>query len=338
MSGTRRILGLLVALMAIISGDPVFARTIKLATIVPKDSAYYDILSAMGATWERLSGGEIKLRIYAGGAVGDESDIVRKMNLGQFQAAAISGGGLPDFIPELRALQMPMMFASNEERDYVGTRIHPKLERLAEERGYKILAWAPTGWLYFFTTSPVVTPDDLRPLAIFAWAGNSGYIEAWKAGGFRPVPLPVHEILPALQTGLIDAVSVPPLAALSFQWFSLANHMTDVRWVPLEGAIVMPLKVWQEIPADMRPALLAATHDASVQLESGLQQWSDDAVAAMERHGLTVHHVPPDVVAAWERAARAGYPNLVGGLVPKAMAVEVERLRDEYRASHSNQQ
>jgi TRAP-type C4-dicarboxylate transport system substrate-binding protein len=107
--------------------------------------------------------------------------------------------------------------------------------------------------------------------------------------------------------------------------------------VPLEGAIVMPLKVWQEIPADVRPGLLEATRDASAQLEASLQQWSDDAVAAMERHGLTVHHVPPDVVAEWERAARAGYPNLVGGLVPKAMAAEVERLRDEYRASHRSQ-
>jgi TRAP-type C4-dicarboxylate transport system substrate-binding protein len=310
------------------------AETIKLATIAPKDSPYYDILREMDTAWRRLSGGTIEFRIYAGGTVGDESDIVRKMRVGQFQAAAVSGGGLTDIVPELRALQMPMMFASDEERDYVGSRIRPKLERLAEERGFKILGWVLTGWLYFFTQSPVVTPDDLRRQKIFAWAGSSGYIEAWKAAGFRPVPLPATEVLPALETGLVNAAAVPPIAALSFQWFGLAPHMTDVKWASLEGGIVMPLATWEDIPNDLQPALLQATLDACASLQSSVARLSDEAVAAMQRHGLTVHHVPPAVAGEWESAARAGYPSLIGKLVPADMAAEVERLRDEYRAQH----
>ncbi|MEX2649063.1 MAG: TRAP transporter substrate-binding protein DctP [Alphaproteobacteria bacterium] len=322
-----------VALVAA-GGDAALGRTLKLGTIAPKDSAYYDILRDMGEDWKRISGGELELRIYTSG-VGDESDILRAMNLGQFQMAAISGGGLPDLIPELRALQMPMMLASDEERDYVGRRVHPELERLAEERGYKILGWVPTGWLYFYTNEPVVTPEDLKRLKVFAWAGNSGYIEAWKASGFHPVPLPVTEVLTALQTGLIDAIAVPPLAALSFQWFGSANHMTDVKWVSLEGAIIMPAKIWREFPADVQPALLASAQQAVARLAASLRQWSDDAVVAMRGHGLVVHAVPSEVVHQWEQAARAGYPRLIGNLVAPKWAREVERLRDEYRTLHA---
>jgi len=317
-------------LVAAAIATPASAETLKLATIAPKDSAYYDILRDMGEAWREASSGAIRLRIYTSG-VGDESDIVRSMNLGQFHVVAISGGGLPDFVPELRALQIPMMLGSDDERDYVGERLHPKLEALAEERGYKILGWVPTGWLYFFTNRPVVTPEDLRKLKIFAWAGNSGYIEAWKASGFQPVPLPVTEVLTALQTGLIDAVAVPPLGALSFQWFGSAKHMTDVKWVSLEGAIVMPMKVWQGLPASLRPAMREAAQAAVVRLKASLEQWSEEAVEAMRNHGLVVHTVPPEVVHDWERSARKGYPLLFDSIVAPEWAAEVERLRDEYR-------
>jgi TRAP-type C4-dicarboxylate transport system substrate-binding protein len=87
----------------------------------------------------------------------------------------------------------------------------------------------------------------------------------------------------------------------------------------------------------LRPALLEAARRAGARLQSSVVGLSDEAVAAMQRHGLSVHHVPPDVAADWERAARAGYPSLVGGLVPADMVAEVERLRDEYRAAHPGQ-
>jgi hypothetical protein len=57
----------------------------------------------------------------------------------------------------------------------------------------------------------------------------------------------------------------------------------------------------------------------------------------MQKHGLVVHHVPPEVVPEWEESVRAGYPYIVGNLVPADMVAEVERLRDEYRAAHPQQ-
>ena len=322
-------LALLMVLHAGVRGE-----TLKLATIAPKDSPYYDILRDMVEEWRAASEDQIDIKIYAGNAVGDESDIVRKLRIGQFQIAAISGGGLPDILPELRALQMPMMFASDEERDYVFDRVHPSLEALALQRGFKVLAWSPTGWLYFFTQHPVVTPDDLRPLGVFAWAGKSGYIEAWKAAGFRPVALPVNEILTSLETGFLNAVAVPPIAALSFQWFGLANHMTDMKWAPLDGAIIMPLKNWQRIPSALQPRLLAAAQATGARLDRSIARLNDAAIEVMKRHGLIVHDVSPALRKEWERRARLGYALLIGDTVPTALYRQVEQLRGEYRATH----
>ena len=59
------------------------------------------------------------------------------------------------------------------------------------------------------------------------WAGDTAAVEAWKAEGFQPVPLPATEIYTGLQSGLIHAFSTTPLAALS---------SANIRlWAPLSS-------------------------------------------------------------------------------------------------------
>jgi len=84
----------------------------------------------------------------------------------------------------------------------------------------------------FFAKERFSTPDDLKKMKLFAWAGDNDAIEIWKAAGFQPVPLPSTEILTGLQTGLINAFDTTPLLALSSQWFGLAPYMLDLKWAP----------------------------------------------------------------------------------------------------------
>jgi TRAP-type C4-dicarboxylate transport system substrate-binding protein len=69
-------------------------EVLKLATLAPQGSVWDTTLRAMGAEMATASGGEVQLRLYPGGVAGDESDVVRKMRLGQFQGAALTVTGL----------------------------------------------------------------------------------------------------------------------------------------------------------------------------------------------------------------------------------------------------
>jgi TRAP-type C4-dicarboxylate transport system substrate-binding protein len=311
---------------------PAAADTIKLGTLAPEGSPWYNIIRDMAETMEQEAGGEIRFRIYPGGVVGDDPDMVRKMRIGQLHAAVLSGTGLYDIAPETQALMMPMMLRSYEEFDYVLGQIAPRLESILESKGFKVLNWGDAGWVHFFTQTPVIRPDDLRPLRLFAWAGYTGYIEAWQDAGYQPVPLAGTEVLTGLQSGLINAVPATPIAALSFQWFGLANHMTDVNWAPLVGATVISMDKWESIPDDMKPVMIEAAREASARIRTETRDLSAEAVEVMKKHGLVVHEVPPDVVTQWESMARAGYGTLIGEEVPGWAVTEVERLRDEYRA------
>jgi TRAP-type C4-dicarboxylate transport system substrate-binding protein len=322
---------------AVLSPSDAPAQVLKLATLAPEGSPWHDIIVDIGESWKAASGGRITLRIYAGGVAGDDPDMIRKMRIGQLQAAVLTGTGLSQITPEIQALQMPMMLASYEELDYVRDRLAPKLEALTEAHGFKILSWGDAGWVHCFAPQPVIRPADLKPLKIFTWEGDPTYAEVIRRMGFQPVPLAVTDIYTGLQSGLISAVPTTPIAALSFQWFGLANHMTDFKWAPLVGAMVITTAAWRTLPDDLKPTLVRAAQETAARAHGKIRPLEDEAIAAMKTHGLVVDPVPPEALKEWEATGRGSYPYLVGKVVPAAMVAEVQRLRDEYRAKKVSQ-
>jgi TRAP-type C4-dicarboxylate transport system substrate-binding protein len=224
-----------------------------------------------------------------------------------------------------------MMFASYEELDYVRDRIAPRLEKMIETRGFVVLNWGDAGWVHFFTRSPAMRLYDLRRMKMFTWAGNNETLELWNANGFRAVPLAATDILTGLQTGLIEAVPTTPLYALLNQSFGTAKYMTDVKWAPLIGATVISRKTWGSLPESERAQMFQAARESGEGLRGGIRKMSDDAIATMQKHKLTVVHADASVVSEWRKEAEAIYPKLRGHTVPADLFDEVRKLRDEFR-------
>lgn len=333
----RTIIAIVGASVLLISALSARAQTVKLGTVAPEGSPWYRIARETGEAWNQITRGKVRLRIYPGGATGDDPDIVRKIRVGQLQAGLLTSQGLNQIVPDVQALQMPLLLTSYRELDYVRDRVTKRLEPLFEARGFKILAWGDAGWVHFFSQKPVVLPEDLKLLRLFAWFGDdTSYVDAWKRAGYNPVPIPATDILTGLRSGLINAFATVPLAALSFQWFGLAKNMTDLNWAPLIGATVISMKTWKEIPEQFRPLLLDSALEAAVRHKPATRKLNEQAVQVMTKHGLIVHPVSPDAFAHWERSARAGYASIIGRAVSAEMVGEVERLRNEFRASQQS--
>ena len=146
---------------------------IKMATLAPKDSPWCDVLVRMGERWKAISNGNVKLTIYPGGVMGDEPDTVNKLRVKLIQAVALTGAGMGDIEKGVAALQIPLMFDSYDELDYVRDRVAPQLERRIEANGYVVLNWGDAGWVHFFANKPMTRLDDLRKLKMFTWAGST---------------------------------------------------------------------------------------------------------------------------------------------------------------------
>ncbi|HEU5395363.1 MAG TPA: TRAP transporter substrate-binding protein DctP [Candidatus Methylomirabilis sp.] len=331
---TARTAGALLLSVGILLGAPAGEAApivVKLATVAPEGSLWHLITKDMAERWREASDGQVVVRIFPGGIAGDETDVIRKIRIGQLQAAAVTSGALHDIGPAAMALMIPMLYDSYEELDYVRERLAVDLETRMAERGFVVLSWGDAGWIRFFAQKPVVRPDDLRSRKLFVWAGDSTALDLYRRAGMNAVPLAVTDVLPGLQTGLIDAFDTTPLAALAFQWFAKAPHMTDLKWAPLVGATVIHRPTWERIPPGLRPALMTAAREAAAARQEEIRRLDQEAIAEMRKYDLRVVPVPPEAHAQWQASAEGVYPVIRGKLVPAEYFDRAVRLRDEYR-------
>ena len=320
----------LVAVLAGVVLLPLWGQEIKLASVAPEQSPFGSALNQLAREWSQASGGRVRLRVYHNGVAGEEDDVLRKIRIGQLQAAVLTSVGLKQIVPEVFSVSVPFVVGSDEELAYVMAEISPELEQRLEAQGLIVLAWSRAGWVRFFSREPVAFPDDLRTQRLLVDASDEQMEQAFKAMGFRPIPLPGADVLTALNSGLVDALFTTPLAAAGFQWFGVAPNMLDVEIAPLLGAIVISESAWRRVPRAVQPDLIDAAKASGAQIERDIARLETQAVETMIRFGLNVVPGTPEIEAAWREEAGSNWDRLVRIFHPE-MTVRVEELVEEFR-------
>lgn len=320
-------LGLLLAI-------PAFAAPqLRIGTLAPKNSLYHRQLMEVGEAWRATQGEGAKYVIYPDGSQGGETDMARRMRIGQLQGALLSVVGLREIEPTISALQsMPLLFRSWDEVDYVREKMRPAMEKKFLDKGFVVLAWGDAGWVRFFSKETAVRPDDFKKMKFFTWAGETEQQEIMKSLGYTPVPLETSDILPSIQTGMINAVPATPYFALATQVYNTAPHMLDINWAPIVGALVVTKKSWDEMTPAAQGALREAGAKAGLQMRTRARQEVDEAVTAMKKRGLQVHTPTPEQMLEWQALADKLYPRIRGHMVPAETFDEVFALLKAYRA------
>jgi TRAP-type C4-dicarboxylate transport system substrate-binding protein len=328
-----RTLVLLSLTLGLTSVAPAQTR-IRLATLVPSGTSYHHSLQAMGEKWKQASGGTLTLTIHADGTMGSEPETVRRMRVGQLQAAVLTVTGLSEIDPSVSALQkMPLMFRSLEEEAYVRAKLAPDLERGLADKGFVVLFWADAGWVRFFSKEPAILPQDFRKMKILVSAGDNDQSEVIRAAGYNPVLLEWSDALTGLQTGMVDALGTVPLHALTSQFFQVTHHMLEVNWLPLVGALIMTKGSWDALPPAEREAMLKSAAECGQEFQVQGYEENQKALEAMQKRGLQVHPVNAETEAEWRRFSEGLYPKVRGRIVPADMFDEVVQILREYRAS-----
>ena len=323
------------ALLAALVICPARAQhVVKVATIAPKGSIYHRVLQEMGEAYRTASGPDARFLIYPDSIQGTEADTVRRMRIGQLDASMLTVVGLTEIDPSVAALQyMPMMFRSWDEVDYVREKLRPELEGKLAAKGFTVLIWGEGGWVQFFTKEPIVHPEEFKRAHIFAWSGDRLQPAIMKSLGYQPVPIPIADILPGLETGMLDTVPVAPLWALVGQFDRVTHYMLRVNWVPIVGATVMRSQTLDAMKPQAREALLAASRKATDELRAHRAVQDEDSIRAMQARGLTVRAMTPELEREWRALAERSWPQVRGTMVPPQTFDEVRALLAQYRGA-----
>jgi len=307
------------------------ATPIKIATIAPDNSVYVKALREMGEAWKKRTEGRITAVVYPGGD-NTEEGMLRDMRpaFRKYQAAQLSAITLGNLDDAFNVFGLPMFFDSYEEADRVLEKLRPQLEGRLERRGYKPLNWAYVGWVHVFSTRPIKTVDDLKHLKLYTSAGDDRLAKWYKANGFTAVVLEATSMLPALKTGMIEAIPSPPLIAQLLTWYRSAPYMMDLGFAPLLGSTVMSLDCWNRLTPGDQEIVLDEARKAGERLREQVPRLDREAIEAMKKSGLTVTVVDR---AVWRRVAEELAEGMrKDGVVPGDVYDIAKRERDAVRA------
>ena len=209
--------------------------TIKLATLAPDGSSWIKTFNALNSEVMKKTGNRVQFRIYPGGVLGDETDMLRKMKIGQIQAAAITAGGLAVLFRDIDVLQIPFLFQKYEEVDTVLAKMDSFFRKGLEDSGHILLGWSEAGFIYLMSTIPISSVADLQKAKAWSWEESPISKAIFDEAKVSAIPLSIPDVLVGLQTGLVSVVYAPPTGAISLQWFTKVKYLTDVPLLYLAG-------------------------------------------------------------------------------------------------------
>jgi TRAP-type transport system periplasmic protein len=316
---------------------PAAAQTsvqLRLGTVVPKNSLYHQQLLELGEAWRQAQGGQPRFTVFTDGSQGGEAEIARRMRIGQLQGALLSVVGLREIEPSIAALQnLPLLFRSWDEVDHVREKMRAGMEQRFSARGFIVVAWGDAGWVRFFSREAAVRPDDYKRMKFFAWGSEPEQQAIMKSLGYTPVPLETADILPAVQTGMVDVVPSTPYFALASQVYATTSHMLEINWAPIVGALVVTRKAWDAMAPAAQQALRTAGARAGMQMRQQARAEVDQAVEAMRKRGLSIHRPDAAQLREWNALAETLYPRIRGSMVPADTFDEVFAHLKAYRAN-----
>lgn len=274
------------------------------------------------------TGGALSVRVYYGGAMGDEETMVRRMRTGQLDAASLTSTGLSLIHRPVLVMQVPGVFSTYAQVDAVRAAIGPDMERAFEAQGFALIGWGDSGRVRLFSRAPVRRPRDLARLRPWVPRSDAIFREVLAAAGANGIPMGVGEVFAALRTNAIDVVPATAIAVTALQWFTALDHVTAQSDGFLVGGMVVRRGFLDSRPREHREALFASARENQERFLRGVRETDDRAYAALLRRGMTEVDVEAHR-AEWERVGAEARRRLAGRIYPAALLERVERIARE---------
>ena len=305
--------------------------TLKLATLAPEGSPWMEAFNKANRELIVLTGGEVRMRAYPGGVMGDDHTVLRKMRIGQIQIAGLMGIGLGEINKDLQVLGTPFLFRTYEEVDHILPKITDQFEKTLEEKGYVLLGWSEIGFIYMMSNTPMSSLDAVQGAKVWMPEGDSMSQAVFQKAGVSPVPLAISDVLVALQTGLVDVIYSTPFGAIALHWFTKVKYITRVPLSYSLGAVVMTQKAFKNILPDHRQKLKEVFRKNLVPINAQTRRNNEEALALMGSKGIQYVDLSPHELARFQKIAHEAMKGIAGKVFSKAILKKVNRLLAEFR-------
>jgi TRAP-type transport system periplasmic protein len=304
---------------------------IKMGTLAPEGSSWVKTFNTLNTEVMKKTGNMVQFRIYPGGVLGDETDMLRKMKIGQIQGVALTSGGLSTFFKEIDVFQVPFLFQTYEEVDATLKKMDSFFRKGFEDNGYVLLGWSDAGFVYLMSTVPIASVADLKKAKVWIWEDSPMSKAIFDEAGVKAIPLSIPDVLVGLQTGLVEVVYAPPTGAISLQWFTKVKYLTDVPLIYLAGGVVVKKDIFKQIPQASQNFILESFQQQLDQLKAITRNENRDAMKVMVKNGVKIIAPSKDQIDEYKRLSSKAMGHISGQTFSKKVLDEVTSILESYR-------
>ncbi len=328
--------------------------TLKFACMAPLGTTWAKYIKEVPKIYREKVGNIVHMESYIGLSLGNDADYVRKMAAGALETAGMTSWGMKYISKEMGVYELPFLFETYGEADYVIAKTWPYFVKKFEEKGFTLV---PTnfeiGFLQIFSIDTTVKlPGDLKTIKYGSWMGEVE-IETLKHLGVKPVVITVTEVPSSLATGIIRSGSAPAMYMVGAQLTKFRKKEGGCSGInmfyPPGGLVYKKKNIYNatlsSIPRKERKYLTKYI-DKSLEIfdellkEVGpkmaheMREGNKKLIAHLQKQGMPVYKPSKEERETWKKATRSIWDQLAGKVYSREILDMVLKYKAEYRAEH----
>ena len=266
---------------------------IKFSHVVAQDTPKGKAAEFFAKKAEELTGGKVKVEVYANSALYKDKEEMEALQLGSVQMLAPSLAKFgPLGVKEFEVFDLPFIFDNRDDLHKVTTGpVGQKLLDKLQKRGITGLAYWDNGFKIFSSNKPIHQVADYKGQKYRIQSSKVLEAEIRALGGI-PQVIAFGETYQALQTGVVDATENPPSNFYTQKMHEVQKHLSLTNHGYLGYAVIVNKKFWDGLPADVRDQLNQAMKQATFYANQIAQDDNDQALEGVKKSGKTAIYTP----------------------------------------------
>lgn len=299
-------------------------KVLKMAHGLAVTHPVHKAMEFMGERLLEKSDSTMKIEIYPNEQLGNEKEMLEKLQLGAIAMTKVSSSMLEAFLDEYKVFALPYLFRDDEHKWKVfNGPIGKKILASGERIKLKGLVYYDAGFRSFYTTKvPILKPGDLKGLKIRTQQSPMA-MKMIEALGGSPTPISWGELYTSLQQGVVDGAENNAPSLYTSNHYEVCKNYSLDEHTGVPDVVLINTMVWKSLTPKQQQILQEAA-DESVPYQRKL--WNNfvkESMDKMEAAGLKVYH--PDKAPFKEKTKKVWADfkgTVVGDLAKEIEAVE----------------
>ncbi len=213
---------------------------------------------------EKTNGG-IKVDVFPASQIASGAKAVEFVQMGTLDIALESTMSLSNFVSEADVLNLPFLFNDTEQAFKVlDGEFGQYLGEIAEQKGFKILAWWDNGFRNISNSKrPITKPEDLKGLKIRV-PESKVFLATFETLGAVPTPMAISEVFSAMQLGTVDGQENPGAVYINNKYNEVNKYYSVTHHIFTAEPLIMSTDKFNSLTEDQQKAILEAAQEAGV--------------------------------------------------------------------------